>query len=182
MAGSLRSAGNDAASPTNGLKAKRRTARPRTLLGWREWVSFPEHGVPWIKAKVDTGARTSAIHARNLVRFTRGGKQWVRFTVSPWQRSSNDSVEIETVLHDERWVRSSTGQEEHRPVVLLPVAIAGELRTVELTLSHRPQMGFRMLLGRQALRGSYQVDPSRSYLGPRPSAEIRRQNRHQVSR
>ena len=152
------------------------------MLGWREWVAFPEHDVPWIKAKVDTGARTSAIHARNVVRLAREGEPWVRFTVSPWQRSSSGSVEIEASLHDERWVRSSTGQQEFRPVVLLPVTIAGSPRIVELTLSHRPQMGFRMLLGRQALRGSYQVDPSRSYLGPRPPADVRRRNGYQLVR
>lgn len=175
MSGSLRPAGS-------GTATKQRKARSRTLLGWREWVAFPEHGVPWIKAKVDTGARTSAIHARNPVRFSRHGKPWVRFTVSPWQRSSRDSVEIEVPLHDERWVRSSTGQEEFRPVVLLPVAIAGATRLVELTLAHRPQMGFRMLLGRQALRGTYQVDPSRSYLGPRPPADVRRRNGYHLLR
>lgn len=164
------------------VKAKARTKRPKTreraarMLGWREWVTFPEHGALWIKAKVDTGARTSAIHARNVRTFIRDGQRWVRFTVMPWQSSSHDAVELEAELADERWVRSSTGHREFRPVVLLPVTIAGLTHQVEFTLSHRAEMGFRILLGRQALRGHYQVDPGQSYLGDRPPAEVRRRN------
>lgn len=153
-----------------------RTHKAHKLLGWREWVAFPEHGAMWIKAKVDTGARTSAIHARNVKMFVRNGQDWVRFTVMPWQSSTHDSVQVEAQLEDQRWVRSSSGQREFRPVVLLPVQIAGRTQVVEFTLSHRPQMGFRILLGRQALRGQYQVDPSQSYLGERPPAGVRARN------
>jgi hypothetical protein len=130
----------------------------------------------WIKAKVDTGARTSAIHARNTHLFTRNGQRWVNFTVLPWQSSTRDPIQLEAKLEDQRWVRSSSGQREFRPVVLLPVQIAGRTHLVEFTLSHRPQMGFRILLGRQALRGRYQVDPGQSYLGDRPPAEVRARN------
>lgn len=148
------------------------------MLGWREWVAFPEHGVDWVKAKVDTGARTSSLHALDP-RIVEGedGVRLVRFTLEPWQRSEADRVEVEAPLHDERWVRSSSGEREHRPVVLIPVRIAGVTHDIELTLTHRSEMGFRMLLGRQALRGYYQVDPGRSYLGGRPPKQIRRRNR-----
>jgi hypothetical protein len=177
-------AGNGAAAPEgNGAAAPRADApRPRTrkahpLLGWREWVAFPEHGALWIKAKVDTGARTSAIHARNVKLFVHNGQDWVRFTVLPWQSSNRDAVELEARLEEQRWIRSSNGHREYRPVVLLPVQIAGRTHVVEFTLSHRPQMGFRILLGRQALRGHYQVDPGQSYLGERPPTEVKVRNK-----
>jgi hypothetical protein len=145
-------------------------------------VSFPEHGVPWLKAKVDTGARTSSIHAQDPHPFRRDGELWVRFLLEPWQRSDLDRVEIEAPLHDQRWVRSSSGDRGHRPVIVLPVTIAEVTHDIELTLSQRPEMGFRMLLGRQALRGYYQVDPSRSYLGGRPPRAVRRRNRGRLPR
>jgi hypothetical protein len=174
--------GKRSAKATTSQKPRRRPARSgpnraQKLLGWREWVAFPEHGATWIKAKIDTGARTSAIHARNVKMFVRNGQDWVRFTVLPWQSSSHDAVEMEARLQDNRWIRSSTGHREFRPVVLLPVQIAGQTRPVEFTLSHRPEMGFRVLLGRQALRGHYQVDPGQSYLGARPPTEITARNR-----
>lgn len=147
------------------------------MLGWREWVSFPEHNVPWVKAKVDTGARTSSIHGRRPALFLRDGERWVRFTIQPWQHSNLDAKVVEAPIHDERWVKSSSGEREHRPIILVPVTIAGVTHNIELTLSHRPEMGFRMLLGRQALRGYYQVDPGRSYLGGRPKRDIRARNR-----
>lgn len=131
----------------------------------------------WIKAKIDTGARTSAIHARNVTKFVRNGQEWVRFTVLPWQSSTRDPVELEARLEDQRWIRSSNGQREFRPVVHLPVHIAGVEQVVEFTLSHRPQMGFRVLIGRQALRGHFQVDPAQSYLGERPPDHIRLRNK-----
>jgi len=131
----------------------------------------------WIKAKIDTGARTSAIHARNVTKFVRNGQEWVRFTVLPWQSSTRDPVEMEARLEDQRWIRSSNGQREFRPVVLLPVQIAGVSQVVEFTLSHRPQMGFRVLIGRQALRGQFQIDPAQSYLGERPPDHIRLRNK-----
>jgi len=160
------------------MPAGRKTRpRPHRLLGWREWVAFPEHGAMWIKAKIDTGARTSAIHARNVTHFVRHGQEWVRFTVLPWQSSTRDPVELEARLEDQRWIRSSNGQREFRPVVLLPVQIAGVSQVVEFTLSHRPQMGFRVLIGRQALRGQFQVDPAQSYLGERPPDHIRLRNK-----
>lgn len=148
-----------------------------TTLGWREWVSFPEQGVPWIKAKVDTGARTSSLHAFALEPFRRDGAPWVRFQIYPWQRSTNDAVAVELPVHDRRLVRPSSGEEEQRHVVLMPVTVAGHTVPVEVTLSRRDAMGFRMLLGRQAMRRRFLVDPGRSYLGAKPPKATRRANR-----
>jgi hypothetical protein len=138
------------------------------VLGWREWVGLPDHGVEWVKAKVDTGARTSALHATGLKTVDRGGGEWVRFRVHPWQRSRQDSTVLEAPVADRRMVRSSSGEAELRPVVLLPVRIGDRLVTIEFTLTRREQMGFRMLLGRQAIRGRFTVDPGRSYLTGQP--------------
>ncbi len=140
-------------------------------------MSLPDHGVEWMKAKVDTGARTSSLHAFGIEAFTRGGEPWVRFEVHPWQRSTGDSVTIEAAVLDRRWVRPSSGKRERRYVVALPVRVAGRTLPVELTLARRDAMGFRMLLGRQALRRRFTVDPGRSYLGGRPPKATRRANR-----
>ena len=148
-----------------------------TTIGWREWVAFPEWGIDALKAKIDTGARTSALHAGDLESFERSGERWVRFTAHPWQRSDADAITIEAPLVDERVVTSSSGTTSHRPVVRAVVELDGAPHEVELTLTRRDDMGFRMLLGREAMRGRYLVDPSRSYLTGRPSVDIRRRNR-----
>lgn len=135
------------------------------VIGWREWVALPGLGVPRIKAKVDTGARTSALHAFDLERFTRDGRPMVRFEAHPLQRDDSVSIPVEAELVDRRTVRSSTGDETLRPVVETEVELMGERWTMELTLVRRDPMGFRMLLGRQAVRGRFLVDPARSYLG-----------------
>lgn len=145
--------------------------------GWREWVSLPGIEVDWIKAKLDTGARTSAIHAFDISEFVRDGDDWVRFSIHPWQRSREDSVEVELPIHDRRHVRSSTGHVQERYVVLIDVSLVGRVVTAEVTLAGRDQMGFRMLIGREALRQGYLIDSRRSYLGGRPKRAVRRRNR-----
>lgn len=148
-----------------------------TLAGWREWVSLPQAGVPWIKAKLDTGARSSALHAFGLEEFDKDGATWVRYSVHPWQRSDADAVTVENRVQDVRTVRSSSGHVEDRYVVLLDLSLVGRVITAEVTLSRRDEMGFRMLVGREALRQGFAVDPSRSYLGGRPPVATRRRNR-----
>lgn len=148
-----------------------------TLAGWREWVSLPQVGVPWIKAKLDTGARSSALHAFDLEEFEKEGSSWVRYSVHPWQRSDADAVSVESRVQDVRTVRSSSGHVEDRYVVLLDLSLAGRVITAEVTLSRRDEMGFRMLVGREALRQGFVVDPARSYLGGRPPVATRRRNR-----
>lgn len=151
-----------------------------TFTGWREWVGLPEIGVSFLKAKIDTGAQTSALHATQIEEFTKDGEDWVRFTVHPWQQNESDAVTVERRVHDRRAVRSSSGHSELRLVVLLDIDLCGQIVTSEVTLTSRDEMVFRMLIGREALRNGYVVDSSQSYLGGKPSSEIRRRNRRKV--
>jgi hypothetical protein len=144
-------------------------------VGWREWASLPTIGVPWIKVKLDTGARSSALHAFDIDELD-GGKR-VRFRVRPWQRSTQDVVTVECEVHDRRSVRSSSGHSEERIVVLLDVELFGRTVTAETTLSNRDEMGFRMLIGRQALREGFIVDSRRSFLAGRAPKQVRARNR-----
>lgn len=148
-----------------------------TVAGWREWVSLPQVGVDWVKAKLDTGARTSAMHAFHVEEFQRDGAPWVHFSVHPWQRSSEDEVWAELPVHDRRLIRSSSGHQQERYVVMMDVRLVDRIVRAEMTLSRRDQMGFRMLIGREALRQGFVVDPRRSYLGGRPERQVRRRNR-----
>ncbi len=147
--------------------------RPPTI-GWREWVSLPGLRIPSIKAKVDTGARTSSLHAFDVEEFRRGRTTWVRFSVHPEQRNAKHSTTVEAPLVEHRSVRSSNGQVQQRPVVDVEVEVLGRRWVVELTLTNRDEMGFRMLLGRQAIRGRFLVDPGRSYLNGRRVKNTRR--------
>jgi hypothetical protein len=145
--------------------------------GWREWVSLPEAGVPWIKAKLDTGARSSALHAFDIKEFEHEGQAWVRFSIHPWQRSVEDAVDVECRILDKREVRSSSGHAAERYVVAMDIELCGRVVTAEVTLSRRDAMGFRMLIGRQALRHRFVIDPARSYIGGEPKRLTRRSNR-----
>lgn len=144
------------------------------IIGWREWVSLPTIGISRIKAKIDTGARSSSLDARGIERFERQGRQFVRFTVHPVQRKEEIAVVCEAEIHDLRNVRSSSGESSERIVIQTPVCWMGETWTVDLTLADRTEMGFRMLVGREAVRGRMLVDPGRSYFGGRPKRKKRR--------
>ena len=139
-------------------------------------MSLPSVGVRWIKAKIDTGARTSAIHAFDMEELERDGARWVRYRIHPWQKSDDDAVEVESEVVDQRVVRSSNGQEEERLVVVHDVRLAGRVVPAEVTLSRRDEMGFRMLIGRQALAQGFVVDAGTSYAGKRPKRSVRRHN------
>jgi hypothetical protein len=154
---------------------KKRVERP--AVGWREWVALPDWGVPAIKAKIDTGARTSALHAFDIDTFERDGSTWARFLIHPWQDSGSDEIAVEAPLMDRRTVRSSSGASRLRPVVTTTIQLAGTLVPIEVTLTRRDEMGFRMLIGRQALRRRFLVDPGRSYLGGKPARDIIDRNR-----
>ena len=146
----------------------------QTVVGWREWVRLPSVGVDWIKAKVDTGAKTSSLHAFDLQVLDEGAR--VRFSIHPWQRGALDEVVVELPVHDVRSVRSSSGHAEERYVVRLPVVLGGRSVDAEVTLTGRDEMGFRMLIGREALVQGFLVDPSLSYAGGRPERAVRRRN------
>lgn len=150
---------------------------PAVTVGWREWVRLPGLGVGPVKAKLDTGARTSALHAFDLVELERDGAPWVRFSAHPWQRSDEDAVVVECPVHDRRVVRSSTGHAQERIVILTDIELGDRTITTEITLTRRDEMGFRLLIGREALRQGFLVDSSSSYLGGRPARRVRRRNR-----
>jgi hypothetical protein len=139
-------------------------------IGWREWVALPDLRVGAIKAKVDTGARTSALHAYNIAPFRRAGGLWLRFELHPIQRSEAMKVVCEARAIDERAVRNSGGGVERRYVIRTLLKLGEKSWPIELALANRDQMGFRMLLGRTALQGRALIEPGRSYLlGTRPA-------------
>ena len=138
-------------------------------VGWREWVAFPELGLPAVRCKVDTGAATSSLHATAVERFARGGAPWARFTVRPFfRRHRAVRVACEAPVVDERHVRSSSGHEDLRLVVgvTLRLGVRSDAPEwpVELTLADRKRMQFPMLLGREAMAGRVAVDPGASFL------------------
>ena len=134
------------------------------VIGWREWVRLPDLAPDdAIKAKIDTGARTSAIHAWDIERVMIDGEPWVRFSLHPRQRDDQHVVTASARLLEEREVRSSNGDVESRCVVSTTLALGGRTWPIELTLTKRDQMGFRMLLGRTAMAGRLRVDPGVSY-------------------
>lgn len=144
---------------------RKRADKPR--IGWREWVQLPELGGAIVKAKVDTGARTSALHAWNIKTITRNGKRFVRFDLHPLQRNDQHILSCEAQLLDQRSIRNSGGQTQIRHIVRTLVQLGPYVWPIELSLTQRDEMGFRMLLGRSAIRSKFLVDPGRSFiLGP----------------
>ena len=151
----------------NAKPGKRKKGAPDRVVGWREWLALPELGIERIKAKVDTGARSSSLHAYDFRRFERKGVAMLRFKVHPLQDDSRTTVDAEAELVDMRKVRSSSGTQTLRPVIHTDVELAGVRWEIEVTLVRRDLMGFRMLLGRQAVRRRFLVDPGGSFLEAR---------------
>lgn len=142
-----------------------RKRKPKMLIGWEEWCALPNLGLPAIKAKIDTGAKTSALHAYDIEPFKEDGGEFVRFKIHPLQK--NDELEKICVapLADYRYVISSNGEREKRFVIATELEFPDKRILAELTLTSRHKMAFRMLLGREALRkAKYAVDPSKSFL------------------
>lgn len=140
----------------------------RKIIGWREWLCLPGLNIRKIKVKVDTGARSSALHAENVEFVRHKGVERVRFIIFPLQKNKTKHVWAEADLVDFRAVRSSSGHHEIRPVIVTGVRLLDRTWPIEITLTQRDIMGFRMLLGRQAVKGLFLVDPGRSFLAKAP--------------
>ena len=139
-----------------------RAAESRAVLGWREWVSLPDLGIPAVKAKVDTGARTSALHTFDLEAYHAGDQLRVRFAIHPLQRRTDVVLRCDSDVVDHRRVRDSGGRSEMRYVIATTLVVGTTRRRVELTLTSREDMLFRMLVGRTALDG-FLISPHESY-------------------
>lgn len=152
-------------SPHRPPRPKRRSPATLPLIGWREWAALPQFGVDRIKAKIDTGARSSSLHAFALKRFRRGDASWVRFQIHPAQRKKTPSFDVEVEVMEYRLIRSSNGKAARRPVIVTEIEMMGRRWPIELTLASRDEMGFRMLLGREAIRNRFLVDTGSSFYG-----------------
>ncbi len=141
-----------------------------TVIGWREWICFPELGIDAIKAKVDTGARTSALHAYFVEPYTEKGQGYVRFGLHPIQEDNDTHIICSSPVVDQRQVTDSGGHKEQRYVIATPIRLGQVEKTIELTLTNRDTMKFRMLLGRTAIANDFWVDAIASYLMGEPSA------------
>ncbi|MCO4754205.1 MAG: ATP-dependent zinc protease [Bacteriovoracaceae bacterium] len=142
-------------------------------MGWREYAQLPQLGVEAIKVKVDTGARTSSLHVSEIRYYRRGEKEFAHFVIHPRQKSSRPVIEAKAEVVEHRKVKSSNGIASVRPVILTKLKIGEHVKIIELTLVNRDMMGFRMLVGREAIRGEFLVDPGKSFL---MSKELKRRS------
>lgn len=135
---------------------------PKAIIGWREWCALPDFNLPGVLAKIDTGAKTSALHAFNVHSSPKGG-DWLTFSVHPVQRRKQPVITCEALCIDMRAITSSNGKTEERPVISTTLIIGDRCFETEITLTNRDEMGFRMLIGRQSLSKRFVVDPALSY-------------------
>lgn len=156
---------------TNVSKYMEHPIIPKRMLGWREWVGLPELAIPAIKAKIDTGARTSALHAYYIEPFTKDGREYVRFGIHIKRKLHTIEKECMVPVIDRRTVTDSGGRSEERIVIRTAVVIGAEQWPAEITLANRDGMKYCMLLGRSALAGRFQLDISHSYLAGKPDRE-----------
>lgn len=143
----------------------------KVIVGSEEWCSFSTLNIPAIKARVDSGAKTSALHAVNIVPFDKDGEKWVKFDVNPLQNNGKTIIHCEAKIIDKRIVKSSSGSRESRYVIKTEIAVADSSWEIELTLTNRDSMGYRMLLGREAMGGRVLVDPEKNFLLGQPTIE-----------
>ncbi|MFU8787662.1 MAG: ATP-dependent zinc protease [Methylobacter sp.] len=142
----------------------------KPILGWREWVALPELKLAKIKAKIDTGARSSALHAFAIEPYRKGGQRWLMFAIHPLQNNCELSLECHAPVKDRRIVMDSGGHKQRRYVIETQIMLGQSLIRAEMTLTNRDSMRFRMLLGRTAMDAHFIVDPGASYLQGRPDA------------
>lgn len=135
------------------------------VVGWREWVSLPDLDIKKIKAKVDTGARTSSLHAFDMNFYKRGKNEFVNFKIQPEQGTTKRKRVCKAKVLEHRKVKSSNGQSELRPVIVTTIQFLDDVWKAEVTLTNRDEMGFRMLLGREGIRKRFLVDPDKSFHG-----------------
>ncbi|MBK8815503.1 MAG: ATP-dependent zinc protease [Methylococcaceae bacterium] len=140
------------------------------MLGWREWVALPEFGITQIKAKIDTGARSSALHTVDMEPYQLDGKNWLMFTVETKQKQTGQLIECHAPIKDRRVVSDSGGHKQRRYVIETPLVFGQHLIQAEITLTNRDSMRFRMLLGRTAMNKVFIIDPHASYLQGKPNA------------
>jgi len=145
----------------------------QNILGWREWISLPDLGIPGIKAKIDTGAKTSALHAFRIESFDNNGEEYIRFWLHPLRKNQQVELVCEAPVRQKRTVKDSGGHTEERYVIETAVCVGSRKWNIELTLTSREDMMFRMLLGRSAISDSkLVVDPTASYVTGRKLARI----------
>jgi hypothetical protein len=150
---------------------KRKSLAHRKIIGWREWVGLPELGIEAIKVKVDSGAKTCALHATKIRYLDKhDGETWVSFMVVS-QTEPRHAMRVRAPLVEQRVVRSSMGHASLRPVIRTQISLGGETWPVQITLVNRDPMGFRMLIGRQALKGRFLIHPAKSFIRSKPREE-----------
>ena len=150
--------------PEDVLQQTEEVDESKFLIGWREWVALPDLGIPGLKARIDTGAKPSVLHTHDYRMFERDGCDWIRFTLHPLPKHPGVECQRESKLVDFRKVKDSYGQSESRPIIQTTVRLGAFDWPVELSLTTREDLKFRMVLARTALSGYFLVDPQRSYL------------------
>lgn len=158
-------------SKSKNKKKKRIIKHPDTVIGWKEWISLPELGIPAVKAKIDIGARTSALHTFDLEEFESNGMRMVRFGIHPLQKRKDVILFCECPVLERRRVKNTGGQYEKRYVIQTDVVLGGERWPIEVSLADRDTMLFRMLLGRIAVAKKFLVNPGQAYLTGRSLAK-----------
>lgn len=140
------------------------TTQDKVTIGWKEIASLPGINLPAIRVKVDTGAKTSSLHAENIRYFRKGEKRYIKFEVHPVQKNKDIVINCEAPLVERRVVKSSSGCEERRPMIKSDIKIGDHIFEIDLNLTKRDYMGFRMLLGRDAMKGKMMIDPEYEFL------------------
>jgi len=148
--------------PLISADAFQRNHLPKLIIGWQEWALLPKLGIPAIKCKIDTGAKTSALHADNLETYYRHGEKYVQFVVHPLQRHKRVEVACTAKVLDERVITNSGGKKEQRLVIKTPIVLGHLTWPIEISLTNRDPMVFRMLLGRDALKHLFMIDAARA--------------------